>query len=349
MHRFPGLLLAGRLAAPATTAVLNAANEVGRRSLPGGSASASTRSTPSTPRQLSDAVPGGSPASLEALLALDAKGGRRNWGTGWSLTTMLITLVAFVVTLGVLIVVHEYGHYRVAVACGVGVLRFSRSGFPAASSGDAAGPDGTEFVVAPAAGRLRAHARRARGPGRAERTGAPSTQPLRPAQRHRRRRAFGQPGAGGVAVRAVVLDRGRGARGDPGAPAQGSGGRAAGCARATSGPRRIFRRRWSGPVRSMSDLRWTLTQGAGGERRYLLVPTRPAGEPQRRSRARADPCRRVDSQLMRRVILTPSRALTPNHAGQGDRCRRPRRTPSAGDRVLTVDGARCRTAPSCAS
>jgi regulator of sigma E protease len=38
---------------------------------------------------------------------------------------MLLTLVAFVVALGVLIAVHEYGHYRMAVACGVKVLRFS--------------------------------------------------------------------------------------------------------------------------------------------------------------------------------------------------------------------------------
>jgi regulator of sigma E protease len=37
----------------------------------------------------------------------------------------MLTVVAFVVALGVLIAVHEYGHYRVAVACGVKVLRFS--------------------------------------------------------------------------------------------------------------------------------------------------------------------------------------------------------------------------------
>ncbi|MBS3998396.1 MAG: RIP metalloprotease RseP [Hydrogenophaga sp.] len=37
----------------------------------------------------------------------------------------MLTLVAFVVALGLLIAVHEYGHYRVAVACGVKVLRFS--------------------------------------------------------------------------------------------------------------------------------------------------------------------------------------------------------------------------------
>ena len=37
----------------------------------------------------------------------------------------MLTVVAFVVALGLLITVHEYGHYRVAVACGVKVLRFS--------------------------------------------------------------------------------------------------------------------------------------------------------------------------------------------------------------------------------
>ncbi|HEY2255817.1 MAG TPA: RIP metalloprotease RseP [Variovorax sp.] len=37
----------------------------------------------------------------------------------------MLTIVAFIVALGVLIAVHEYGHYRVAVACGVKVLRFS--------------------------------------------------------------------------------------------------------------------------------------------------------------------------------------------------------------------------------
>ncbi len=37
----------------------------------------------------------------------------------------MLTAVAFIVALGLLIAVHEYGHYRVAVACGVKVLRFS--------------------------------------------------------------------------------------------------------------------------------------------------------------------------------------------------------------------------------
>ena len=37
----------------------------------------------------------------------------------------MLTLIAFLIALGLLIAVHEYGHYRVAVACGVKVLRFS--------------------------------------------------------------------------------------------------------------------------------------------------------------------------------------------------------------------------------
>lgn len=37
----------------------------------------------------------------------------------------MLTLVSFIFTLAVLIAIHEYGHYRVAVACGVKVIRFS--------------------------------------------------------------------------------------------------------------------------------------------------------------------------------------------------------------------------------
>jgi len=38
---------------------------------------------------------------------------------------MLTSVWAFLLTIGVLVVIHEYGHYRAAVACGVKVLRFS--------------------------------------------------------------------------------------------------------------------------------------------------------------------------------------------------------------------------------
>jgi regulator of sigma E protease len=38
---------------------------------------------------------------------------------------MLLTIMSFLLALGLLIAVHEYGHYRMAVSCGVRVLRFS--------------------------------------------------------------------------------------------------------------------------------------------------------------------------------------------------------------------------------
>ena len=61
--------------------------------------------------------------------------------------TLLHTVVAFVVALGVLIVVHEYGHYLVARLCNVKVLRFS-VGFGRPLATWRTGPDRTEWVVA---------------------------------------------------------------------------------------------------------------------------------------------------------------------------------------------------------
>jgi regulator of sigma E protease len=59
---------------------------------------------------------------------------------------MMVTILAFFLTLGVLIVVHEYGHYRVAVACGVKVLRFS-IGFGRVLWRRQPRAESTEFVI----------------------------------------------------------------------------------------------------------------------------------------------------------------------------------------------------------
>jgi regulator of sigma E protease len=61
--------------------------------------------------------------------------------------SLLHTVVAFVVALGVLIVVHEYGHYLVARLCGVKVLRFS-VGFGRPLALWRHGRDRTEWVIA---------------------------------------------------------------------------------------------------------------------------------------------------------------------------------------------------------
>jgi regulator of sigma E protease len=59
---------------------------------------------------------------------------------------VITTVLAFLLTLGILVVIHEYGHYRVAVACGVKVLRFS-VGFGRVLWRRQSSPDATEFVV----------------------------------------------------------------------------------------------------------------------------------------------------------------------------------------------------------
>ncbi len=59
---------------------------------------------------------------------------------------MIVTVLAFLVTIAVLVVIHEYGHYRVALACNVKVLRFS-VGFGRVLWRRQKGPDATEFVV----------------------------------------------------------------------------------------------------------------------------------------------------------------------------------------------------------
>jgi regulator of sigma E protease len=60
---------------------------------------------------------------------------------------LVYTVGAFVVALGALIIVHEYGHYLVARICGIKVLRFS-IGFGWHLWKKRLGRDGTEWVVA---------------------------------------------------------------------------------------------------------------------------------------------------------------------------------------------------------
>jgi len=61
--------------------------------------------------------------------------------------TFLVSLFAFIVALGVLIVVHEFGHFWVARKLGVKVLRFS-VGFGKPLWRHQSSPDDTEYVVA---------------------------------------------------------------------------------------------------------------------------------------------------------------------------------------------------------
>jgi len=60
---------------------------------------------------------------------------------------LLIELVAFAVAIGVLVIVHEYGHYSIARLCGVKVLRFS-IGFGKPLARRVSKKTGTEWTIA---------------------------------------------------------------------------------------------------------------------------------------------------------------------------------------------------------
>ena len=59
----------------------------------------------------------------------------------------MLTILAFILTLGILVTVHEYGHFQVARWCGVKVLKFS-VGFGKPIWSKKLGQDQTEFVIA---------------------------------------------------------------------------------------------------------------------------------------------------------------------------------------------------------
>ena len=96
---------------------------------------------------------------------------------------ILLTLVAFLVALSVLVAVHEFGHYRMAVACGVKVLRFSIGLGPVIArikpKRQRAGQD-TEFVISaiPFGGYVKMLDEREADVPEAERHLAFNTQPL---------------------------------------------------------------------------------------------------------------------------------------------------------------------------
>lgn len=61
--------------------------------------------------------------------------------------TLFTNILALIVTLGILVTIHEFGHFWVARRCGVKVLRFSIGFGRAVKTWH--GKDGTEYVIAP--------------------------------------------------------------------------------------------------------------------------------------------------------------------------------------------------------
>ena len=189
---------------------------------------------------------------------------------------MIITVLAFILTLGVLIVIHEYGHYRVAVACGVKVLRFS-VGFGRVVWRRQATPDSTEFVVCalPLGGYVKMLD---------EREGPVETHELDRSFNRKtlwQRTAIVAAGPAANLLLAVLLyacafwigvDEPRALMGAPttGSLAERAGLRSGDWARATSSDGSDWQ-----DIRSMTDLRWELTQAVvRGEKLFVMVTDR---------------------------------------------------------------------------
>ena len=253
---------------------------------------------------------------------------------------MMVTVLAFILTLGVLIVVHEWGHYRVAVACGVRVLRFS-IGFGRVLWRRQPRPDSTEFVVCalPFGGYVRMLDEREGEVLPSERDRAFNRKPLW------QRAAIVAAGPVANLVLAVGLyaaanwigvDEPKAVLGPPVAAsiAERAGMRAGDWVRAWSQEGSEWR-----DVRSLTDLRWQVTQAMlRGEDIDLLVSARD-GRGQRRvhlalaALAAAD----VDAKTMQKVGLGGAWSepvlgeVKAGGAGAASGLR-------PGDRILSIDG-----------
>ncbi len=221
---------------------------------------------------------------------------------------MLLTLVAFAVALGLLIAVHEYGHYRVAVACGVKVLRFSVGfGMPLLRWQPKGSP--TEFVLGafPLGGYVRMLDEREAPVAPEERHLAFNTQPLRS------RAAIVAAGPIANLLLAVLLYSIVNWNGveEPKAvlasPVAGSVAQAAGLRGGELVQRAALGTDELEPVRSFEDLRWLLTRGAleGESVRLDVQPQTGAHRELVLDMSKID-SREADAQLFRKIgILGP--------------------------------------------
>jgi len=222
---------------------------------------------------------------------------------------MLLTIVAFIVALGLLIAVHEYGHYRVAVACGVKVLRFSVGfGNPLLRWQPKGSP--TEFVLGafPLGGYVRMLDEREAPVAPEERHLAFNTQPLRS------RAAIVAAGPIANLLLAVLLYSIVNWNGveEPKAvlasPVAGSVAQNAGLRGGELVEQAALGSDEMEPVRSFEDLRWLLTRGAleGVNVRLSVQPQAGAAHREILLDMSAIDTREADAQLFRKIgILGP--------------------------------------------
>ncbi len=219
---------------------------------------------------------------------------------------MIVTVLAFLLTLGILVVFHEYGHYRVARLFGVKVLRFS-VGFGRVLMRRQRDPQSTEFVLCalPLGGYVRMLDEREGPVVPAERSMAFNTKPLL------QRTAIVAAGPAANLLLAVLLYAASHWIGvdEPkavmNAPAAGSLAEQAGL-RGGDWVRAVSRdgNTWD-DVMSLTDLRWRVTQAVlDGESVDLLISDRD-GHASRRAHldlTRLDSVE-VDGATLRRIGL----------------------------------------------
>jgi regulator of sigma E protease len=197
----------------------------------------------------------------------------------------MLTVIAFVVALGLLIAVHEYGHYRVAVACGVKVHRFSvgfgKTLFRWQPKRQHPGQE-TEFVIGafPFGGYVKMLDEREGPVPPEERHRAFNTQPLRS------RAAIVAAGPIANLLLAVVLYTAVNWIGVDEPVARLAPPVAASLAEAAGlrGGEHVTRAGFEGelePVDSFEDLRWRMTRGALDSRDLTLEIAGEAGRPAR--------------------------------------------------------------------
>ncbi len=193
----------------------------------------------------------------------------------------MLTLLAFVVALGVLIAVHEYGHYRVAVACGIKVLKFSIGfGKPIYTWRLKGNPCEFSIGMLPLGGYVKMLDEREAPVDESERHLAFNTQPLRS------RAAVVAAGPAANLLLAIVLYSivNWSGQQEPMAilasPVAGSIADRAGL----RGQELVVRAAFDGEplesVRSFEDLRWRLTQGALDGRDVRLAVSRDSSASQ---------------------------------------------------------------------
>ncbi len=187
----------------------------------------------------------------------------------------MLTLLAFVVALGVLIAVHEYGHYRVALACGIKVLKFSIGfGKPIYTWRLKGNPCEFSIGMLPLGGYVKMLDEREASVDESERHLAFNTQPLRS------RAAVVAAGPAANFLLAIVLYSivNWSGQQEPMAilasPVAGSIADRAGLRGQELVARAAFDGEQLQAVRSFEDLRWRLTQGALNSRDVRLAISR---------------------------------------------------------------------------